>query len=356
MRVKLSLVLLLGPVLGVAQELPTGEGRDIVRKICIGCHDLDTATSRRQTLAGWKRTVEKMQERGAEGTDEQFESVINYLAKNFSPAAPKTPAPQPAGQDFFFLQMSDTQFGMFADDANFKQETVNFEQAIDAANRLHPAFVVVCGDLINKPADAAQAAEYLRIAAKLDPSIPLYSVAGNHDVGNQPTPESLAAYRARFGPDYYTFRHGDFEGLVLDSSLIQHPEKATEEAQKQDAWVEEELKRSAAGGVKRIAIFEHIPLFLSKADEPDQYFNIPNEPRARYLSLYGRYGIDWVFAGHYHRNAYGEAGSLHMITTGPVSKPLGPDPSGIRVVSVKGTTMSSQYYGLADIPKTVELK
>jgi len=36
-----------------------------------------------------------------------------------------------------------------------------------------------------------QTAEYLRIAAKLDPSSN-YSVAGNHDVRKEPTEESLA--------------------------------------------------------------------------------------------------------------------------------------------------------------------
>ena len=113
----------------------------------------------------------------------------------------------PAAQTF--IQMSDPQFGMFTKDADFAHETANLEFAIATANRLMPAFVVITGDLINKPTDAAQAAEYKRITAKLDPKIKLYSVHGNHDVGNEPTKESLAQYRERFGPDYYSFRSGD---------------------------------------------------------------------------------------------------------------------------------------------------
>ena len=45
--------------------------------------------------------------------------------------------------------------------------------------------------------DAAQIAEYHRIAATLDRSIPLYNVAGNHDVGQIPTPETLAQRASR---------------------------------------------------------------------------------------------------------------------------------------------------------------
>src|SRR3954466_3203645 len=112
----------------------------------------------------------------------------------------------------FFIQMSDPQFGMYAENKDFRQETINFEFAIATANRLRPKFVVICGDLINEAGNAAQANEFHRIAAKLDPAIKLYNVPGNHDVENVPTPESLAAYRKGFGPDYYTFRSGDLEG------------------------------------------------------------------------------------------------------------------------------------------------
>ena len=117
-----------------------------------------------------------------------------------------------AAEPLFFIQLSDPQFGMYADNADFQQETANFEFAIATANRLKPAFVIVTGDLVNKAGDKAQADEYLRIAAKLDRSIPLYQLPGNHDIGNEPTPESIAAYVARFGPDHYSFRCGPDHG------------------------------------------------------------------------------------------------------------------------------------------------
>src|ERR1017187_6124891 len=98
--------------------------------------------------------------------------------------------------------MSDPQFGMYTNNKGFEQETANFEFAIANANRLKPAFVIVTGDLVNLPGGGAQIAEYRRIAAKLDPTIPLYNAAGNHDVENEPAPASLAAYRERFGRDY----------------------------------------------------------------------------------------------------------------------------------------------------------
>lgn len=253
-------------------------------------------------------------------------------------------------QDFSFLQISDPQFGMYTSNQNFAQETANLEFVIATANRLRPAFVVVSGDLTNAHS-AAQIAEYQRVVHKLDSSIPLYNVAGNHDVGNEPTAALLTAYRTQYGPDYYRFRRGtEFEGIVLNSSLIQHPEKAPEEAAKQDAWLEQELIAAQRDRIGQVVVFQHIPWFLHTADEPDQYFNIPRATRDRYLALFAKYGVHEVFAGHYHRNAEGWTDTLHMTTTGPVGKPLGPDPSGIRVVTVSAQGIGSQYFGLGNLP------
>jgi 3',5'-cyclic AMP phosphodiesterase CpdA len=255
-----------------------------------------------------------------------------------------------SAEPFTFIQMSDPQFGMYAENKSFEHETANFEFAIATANRLRPKFVVVTGDLINRPGDAAQAAEYHRIAAKLDPAIKLYSVAGNHDVGNEPTAATLATYRERFGPDYYSFRVGDFAGFVLDSSLIAAPGKVPEEATKQEKWLRLELEKAKNSGATRLVIFQHHSWFLQDPGEADQYFNIPKETRARYLELFREYGVKYVFAGHYHRNAQGKAGEMEMITTGPVGKPLDNARSGMRIGKVTDGGIEQRYYDFGDLP------
>jgi len=67
----------------LVQDLPEGPGKKEVLAICRDCHDLDTVTSENRTRDGWKKTIAKMGERGAEGTDEQFDAVIAYLTKSF---------------------------------------------------------------------------------------------------------------------------------------------------------------------------------------------------------------------------------------------------------------------------------
>ena len=128
---------------------------------------------------------------------------------------------------FYFIMLSDTQLGMYASNENFVQETANYEFAVAAINRLKPGFVIILGDLVNKADDLAQTAEYQRISQSIDPSIPVYHVAGNHDVGNEPTPDTLAAYRKSFGRDYYSFRAGPVYGIVLNSTLMHSPKNAS---------------------------------------------------------------------------------------------------------------------------------
>ncbi len=254
---------------------------------------------------------------------------------------------------FSFIQMSDPQFGMFRHDSSFTYETVHFEKAISEANRLKPAFVVVTGDLINKPFDAPQMAEYKRISGQLDPSIPLYSVPGNHDVGNVPVPNDITKYRSSFGKEYYTFTYGNMLGIVLNSIYLHSPQNVPEEAKEQESWLINTLANANHNKYKNIFIFLHHPLFLKDENEADEYFNIPLERRKKYLDLFAKHGVKYIFAGHYHRNAFGKNADLDMVTTGPVGLALGKDPSGFRIISVSGTNVSHRYYALDSMPVTI---
>jgi 3',5'-cyclic AMP phosphodiesterase CpdA len=254
---------------------------------------------------------------------------------------------------FFFIQMADPQFGMYTKDRDFAQESANYEFAIATANRLKPRFVIVCGDLVNKPGDRAQIAEYRRISAKLDTSIRMYHVAGNHDVENEPNPASLALYREHFGRDYYSFREGSLYGIVLNSSLIHSPQKAQDEYQKQQTWLTAELAKAKQSGAAHTVIFQHHPFFLERGDEPDQYFNIPLVRRKPLIEAFRATGIRFLFAGHYHRNALGRDGEIEMVTTGPVGMPLGGARSGMRAVWVRTDGIKHQYFEFGALPNAV---
>lgn len=260
-----------------------------------------------------------------------------------------------AAEPFFFIQLTDPQLGMFSDNADFAQDAANLEFAVANVNRLRPAFVIITGDLVNKPGDPAQIAAYRRITGRIDPSIPVYHLAGNHDVGNTPTPETLAAYTKVFGPDRYVFRHQGLTGIVLNSNIIHTPKEAPEELAAQERWLRSELAAARAAGARHIVVFQHHPWFLKTADEADQYFNIPLARRAVYLALFREYGVRYLFCGHYHRNAEASDGDLAAITSGPIGKPLGGAKSGFRLAIVRDDRIEHRFYEFGEIPARVEL-
>ena len=254
----------------------------------------------------------------------------------------------------FFIQMSDPQFGMYSSNADFTLETRNLERAVAAANHLKPAFVIVTGDLVNRPGDAAQIAEYKRVMAGLDKSIPLYSVPGNHDIGNECSPERLQAWRGSFGPDHYSFRSGALYGIVLDTVLMSAPAGCAGEAAEQDSWLGAELVKARQSKARHVIVFQHHPPFVKDMAEADAYHNLPSPVRKRYLDMLERSTVSHVFAGHLHHNAEGRAGKIAVVTTGPAGKPLGGAQSGFRVVKFGGAVLEHKYYALEELPERID--
>jgi serine/threonine-protein phosphatase CPPED1 len=255
-----------------------------------------------------------------------------------------------AQEPFYFMTLTDPQLGMYANDKNFVQETANFEFAVATVNRLKPSFLVVLGDMVNKTGEPDQIKEFQKILKKIDASIPVYLVAGNHDVGHEPTPETLAAYRKSFGRDYYSFRAGPVYGIVLDTTIMVSSKNVASDYQDQLSWLKKELETAKASGAAQIIVFQHHPYFTTDAKEADQTFNIPGESRKQFLDLLHAYGVHYVFAGHTHKNYDAKDGDLEMITSAPVGMPFGEDGSGIRLAAVTASGVQHRYFDFGKLP------
>jgi competence protein ComEA len=74
-------------VAALAQTLPEGPGKAVTQKMCTPCHTLDNVVKARLTKERWAKEVDDMVTRGATGTDDEIDQVIDYLATNFPPGA-----------------------------------------------------------------------------------------------------------------------------------------------------------------------------------------------------------------------------------------------------------------------------
>ncbi|MCD8471297.1 MAG: metallophosphoesterase [Parabacteroides chartae] len=79
---------------------------------------------------------------------------------------------------FYFIQLTDPQFGMIDKNASLDKETALMEKAVKQINKLNPGFVVVTGDLVNDGNNADQIKEFKRILATLRKDIPVYLTPG----------------------------------------------------------------------------------------------------------------------------------------------------------------------------------
>jgi len=77
--------LLFALVLTAKAELPEGPGKAAVVRVCGKCHSPEKAASLHQDEDDWTDTIAKMVKMGAQGSDDDFNTVLAYLVKNFGP-------------------------------------------------------------------------------------------------------------------------------------------------------------------------------------------------------------------------------------------------------------------------------
>ena len=259
---------------------------------------------------------------------------------------------------FTFVVAADTQFGMLHNNASWEEEMAYSEQAVAQINALQPLFCTICGDLVNMSAELwpeeqrqannaiqdRQNADFQRIWSQLDPDIPLICVCGNHDVGDRPTPASIARFAKDYGDDHLAFWARRAYNIVLNTSLFSDPSAAPDLWQAQFTWLEERLQYARDQQASHIFVFGHHPWFLYDENETadtlpgysslaafdglppdaridDSYFIIPRAMRKRVLALLETYNVTAAFAGHFHQNlvTYTSFG-MPMITTSALSE------------------------------------
>ena len=67
-------------------RLPAGPGRDTLKKVCSMCHSPENVVGLAKSRSDWEAVVGQMATMGAQGTDDEFNQIVDYLAAYF----PKT--------------------------------------------------------------------------------------------------------------------------------------------------------------------------------------------------------------------------------------------------------------------------
>jgi hypothetical protein len=87
-------IVFLAVACGGAEEeptLPPGEfggdlsGEELLEARCTQCHGLDPVEAASKTEAEWEDTVQRMISKGAELTDAEAETLVQYLTETYGP-------------------------------------------------------------------------------------------------------------------------------------------------------------------------------------------------------------------------------------------------------------------------------
>jgi hypothetical protein len=81
----MALIVACGGGEGPAPESPTAGGEDLLEARCTKCHDLEPVQAEGRTLDEWEEEVEHMRELGAELTDAEAQTLVEYLAETYGP-------------------------------------------------------------------------------------------------------------------------------------------------------------------------------------------------------------------------------------------------------------------------------
>ncbi len=263
-----------------------------------------------------------------------------------------------SGGPFYFIQMADTQIGMIEggkNGNNFRAESRILEKVYEDINAMtpKPAFMVVCGDLTNLPGHALQIQEYRRLADMLDPEIRLCNVPGNHDFKGSCDHANLSFYRQTYGPDRYSFDHGGWHFVALNSHLIKFSEKCPEEAVSQLDWCREDLMNAAKE--KGTIVFMHHPFFDNDIAEEDGYHNIPADQRHKWLDLFAANNVKAVFSGHRHTTIpEHEYRGVALVNTNAICNSFDKKP-GLRIVGLLKDGVRQSFIPRDTIPVDVSM-
>jgi len=203
-----------------------------------------------------------------------------------------------AGQDFVFVQLTDSHWG-FEGPPN-PQARNTLKRAVAAVNALErqPDFVIWTGDLTHAAPDDQERhrrmSEFKTIVADLKVKDVRF-IPGENDAGL----DNGEMYKSLFGPGNYSFDHKGVHFVALDN--VSNPNGLIGEDQLQ--WLHADLDRQDK--TQPIVVFAHRPLF-------DLYpaWDWATADGAKAIAMLQPYENVTVFFGHIHQEYHETTGRI----------------------------------------------
>lgn len=232
-----------------------------------------------------------------------------------------------------------------------------WKQCVAQVNKIKPKFMVIVGDICDSPPTTnheyalrrQQEREFFTILDGLDDSVYFMPAPGEHDVGIQPTHNTINRYRLSFGQEFFDFTVAGMKFIVLNSQYYVSPSAVESYVEEQEKWLDEKLNDGNNGPLGPI-VFMHTPPFTKSVDEVDSPACLNKAKRKQILDKFERAGVKYIFCGHLHANSTVNYSKIQIITTSSVGDPRGADKRGFRVVTLYENKLTHEFVTLEDLP------
>jgi hypothetical protein len=251
--------------------------------------------------------------------------------------------------NFVVVHITDVQLGMCPEG----DQPGLWQSAVSKINNINPDFVIDTGDHVQDWSNKPMIALYKSIAAGISPTIPLYHLAGNHDVGDSPTAARYVQYLAEFPngdtvPWYY-FTYGNNIFICLESNVLRNPFSGQDVVEIN--WLTDTLADADANGFSNKLVFMHHPLFVHDVNEIEER-SFPEPRRTELRTIFHTYNVAATFSGHTHTNAYVLDGDLECVTTTSTTCGLGSPATtpAITIIKVYSDHIVHELHNLDSLP------
>lgn len=222
----------------------------------------------------------------------------------------------------------DPQFGFGKEEGSYKFDVARLEKELELVNAAKPDAVFFAGDMCNERKHLKD--EWPELLKGID--APYLVAAGNHDIPDPLKRKDVDAFCEVFGAEYFALKVNGWKIVIVNSQYCRETEE-TELYEKQLDWLQKELDDAKKNNMP-VIMGSHVPPFVKKLDENDEYFNFPTKVRQNYLDYALNNGTRFYLAGHTHTTLYREYQNMPILNGETTCNNFDSHPFGFRLLKI----------------------
>ena len=225
-------------------------------------------------------------------------------------------------------------------------------RCVSQVNALRPDLAVFCGDMVCFAREQLLIDRFKESVSGL--CCPAHYTCGNHDI--LMSPDEIGIYRQSFGMENDAYEYGGSLFVNLNTCCMEKYFIDRDLAKRGLEWFEAVLSASRSRSYDHFFVICHVPFLVYAPDEEDNNLSVLSEFRGPYLDLLEENGVEYVLAGHTHKEFdVTVRGTRHLTSTTLCQPSEGLEYAGFRLFRVYPDRISERWITLGEDVNNINL-